>query len=70
MDLVTGVSNTQAFEINNGILLAKPGSLFTQHLIKKLCESIVKQKKLLEAKRLKDQQLIVMLTMLDPAKAE
>lgn len=70
MDLVTGVSNTQAFEVNNGILVAKPGSLFTQHLVKKLGESIIKQKKLLEAKRSKDQQLIDMLKMLDPAKAQ
>lgn len=33
VDFITGVSNTQAFEINNGIILAKPGSPFAHNLV-------------------------------------
>ena len=41
---VTGLSNTQAFEINNGILLSKPNSSFTSYLIEKLGVSIARER--------------------------
>jgi len=66
---VTGVSNTQAFEVNNGILLSKPGNTFTRHLIERLGRSIAKERKAVAALTTKENQLIQMLSLIDPAKA-
>ena len=33
VSFITGLSNTQAFEINNGIILAKPGCQYVGNLI-------------------------------------
>jgi mannosyltransferase OCH1-like enzyme len=69
ISFVTGVSNTQAFEVNNGIMLGKPGSAFTRYLIEKLGENIKKERKAVVASTVKENQLIQMLSLVDPAKA-
>ena len=66
---VTGVSNTQAFEVNNGILLGKPGSTFTRYLIERLWESIERERKAVAVLTAKEQQLIQMLSLIDPTRA-
>ena len=36
---VIGLSNTRAFEVNNGIILSKPGNEFVSFLVHSLTES-------------------------------
>lgn len=44
---VSGVSNTAAFEVNNGILLGRPGSDTIRHLVEQLGFSITRERQLM-----------------------
>lgn len=66
---VIGVSHTQAFEVNNGVLLSKPHSPVTAHLISKLRASLEADRKRVQAAQSKEAQMIQMMSMIDPAKA-
>ena len=69
-DFITGLSNTLAFECNNGLILSKPACPFVSTLISDLRVSFLKEKELLKQRIAKEKPVLQVLKMVDPSKAE
>lgn len=69
-DFITGLSNSLAFECNNGLILSKPACQFVATLIGDLKVSFKKEREKLEKRIAKEKSVVHVLQMVDPSKAE
>ena len=64
------MSNTEAFEINNGVMLGRPGSDFIKWLIGRLTLSMAAELHRKQVQAKKEASLIQVLALMDPQKAD